>query len=738
MLHETSRRDRVVLWAALRRSAVALALAALLPNALPAQEPPAETPAEAPAEPPAENGLPVVRDEVTVEGRAGDYAASTADSFKTEAPLRLIPQAIQVVPRSVIDDQNALTLAEAVRNVSGTSNDFGFNGGSQPLLILRGFQTTSMTAASSMSGSSSFYLNGSKVQGIPINMANVESVEVIKGPATVLFGRGEPGGLVNVVSRAPRANRAWTFEQSGDDLGTSRTLIDATGPLNRTKSLLGRAAVSYSDVGSNRDFVEDRVGSFNGNLAWNLGERTRIDLTVDHTDQRYRNDFGIPAIGDRPADLPLSRQFNDAPELSRIRTDSFRLGYERAFDARWTLTARASSLRAKTREVDVWPYRIDLATFEDCLETRQELCRYYFNARPDGRYRAEQGTVDLQGRFLTGAVEHELLVGVDHYDTSKEGTTYLQFLPGVVLDRPASGAAPRLDISQSIPIETVDESRWTSAYVQDQMTLGSRGLHLVAGLRHDRTRAIYAAPGTEPNEQSFTKPRLGLVKELGATRSIYFQYQESVAANNGRDPVSLVALDAETAAQMEAGLKVASSSGRLQATLSAYQLVKKNRADYSLFPTIQTVGEARSRGIELDWSGEVSARLAMIGSYSYTDAVVTEDPQFEGTRLANVPRQSGSVWARFLVDRHWAVGGGVFCQGARLGDQANTFVLPGYARVDAMVSYDLNLRAARMLLQLNVDNVLDHRYYTGSHQFVRDWIQPGRPRTVTLAVRVDY
>lgn len=734
MTIENSWRDRSASRSAVRRTAVALALAALLPNALSADEPPADPTGGATDE----SELPVVRDEVTVEGRAGDYAAPTAESFKTETPLRLIPQSIQIVPRSVIDDQNALTLAEAVRNVAGTATDFGFNGGSQPLLVLRGFQTTSMTAASSMSGSSSFYLNGSKIQGIPINMANVESVEVVKGPATVLFGRGEPGGLVNVVTRTPRANRAWTFDQTADDLGTSRTLFEATGPLNRAKTLLGRAAASYSDVGSNRDFVEDRVGSFNGNLAWTPGEKTRIDLTVDHTDQRYRNDFGIPALGDRPADLPLSRQFNDAPELSRIRTDSLRLGYERTLGDHWLVKARASSLRAKTREVDVWPFRVDLATFEDCLETRQELCRYYFNARPDGRYRASQGTVDLQGHFRTGAIEHELLAGVDRYTTDKDGTTYLQFLPGVTLDRPAPGGTPRLDISQAIPIETVDQSRWTSVYVQDQMALGSQGLHLVAGLRHDRTRAIFAAPGTEANEQSFTKPRLGLVKELSQTRSIYFQYQESVAANNGRDPVTLVALKAETAAQVEAGYKVVSPSGRLQTTLSAYQLVKKNRADYSLFPTVQTVGEARSRGVEIDLSGQVNARLAVIGSYAYTDAIVTEDPQFEGTRLANVPRQSGSLWARYLLDRRWAVGGGIFCQGARQGDQANTFILPGYARLDAMVSYELPVLGERMLLQLNVDNVLDQHYYTGSHQFVRDWIQPGRPRTVSLAVRVDY
>jgi iron complex outermembrane recepter protein len=222
-----------------------------------------------------------------------------------------------------------------------------------------------------------------------------------------------------------------------------------------------------------------------------------------------------------------------------------------------------------------------------------------------------------------------------------------------------------------------------------------------------------------------------MVWEFKTGQSIYGQYQDSVAANNG------VALAAERARQFEIGYKIVALDGMLNSTVAAYQLTKRNRADYSLFPIVQSVGAARSRGLEWDVIGQVNERLSLIASYAYTDAVVTEDPIFKNTRLANVARHSGSMWARFMIDTHWALGAGIFGQGQRQGDQGNTFQLPGYARIDAMTSYSFNWGASRASVQLNVNNIFNRRYYTGSHQFVKDWIAPGAPRTVLASVRFD-
>jgi iron complex outermembrane recepter protein len=677
---------------------------------------------------------------ITITGQREAYAPpATATPTKTDTPLLLVPQSVQVVPRAVLNEQKALTLSDAVRNVAGSGQDFGFNGSTQPLLMLRGFQTVSMTAPGSMSGSSGYYLSGVKLQGMPLNMANAQAVEVIKGPAAVLHGRAEPGGIVNVVPRALPLADEFGVEQTLGQYGTTRTLIEGGGALNVERTLLGRASVSYNAADSAREFVTDRVGAGSGTLGWRPNAATEVKLTLDRIDQRYRNDYGIPAIGNRPGDFPIERQYNDAPELSRIRTTSALLEWNQRLDSAWQLKARAASVTGRTREVDVTPYRIDFATGDDCLATADQLCRYYYFVRPDGRYRLDQATVDVIGNVELAGLRHTLLVGADAYRSRKTGTTYFQTLAPVDVDNPRLGNTPRLDIATATASELEDRNRWVSVYAQDQIAVGG-GWHAVVAVRHDRTRAAFGDPATtEPNDVSFTTPRAGVVWEFAPGRTVYAQGQRALSANNGRDATTQRALDPEISTQWEAGYKQVTLDGRLHTTIAAYQLTKRNRADYSLFPIVQTVGQARSRGIEVDMLGQLALGLATIASYAYTDAEVTRDPQFQGTQLANVARHSGSVWLRWMIDGQWTVGGGVFAQGQRQGDQANTFQLPGYARVDAMVSYAFSAPGnGKGSLQLNVNNLFDRRFFTGSHQFVQDWIKPGEPRTALLTLRLDY
>ena len=222
---------------------------------------------------------------VTVTASPDDYRApESRTATRTDTPNLQTAQSVQVVPRSIIEDQNALTLTEAVRNVAGVQYDFGFNGSMQPLLILRGFPNTSMTSLGPMSGISSYYLDGTKVMGIPINMANVQAVEVVKGPASVLYGRSEPGGLVNVVTKPVSSTREFGFEQTIGQYGLSRTAVEASGALNEGKTLRGRVSGSYYRSDSIRDYVKDRLGTFTGSLAWVPDARTSVTATLDYSD----------------------------------------------------------------------------------------------------------------------------------------------------------------------------------------------------------------------------------------------------------------------------------------------------------------------------------------------------------------------------------------------------------------------------------------------------------------------
>ena len=676
---------------------------------------------------------------LTVTGERDYTPKSDATATKTDTSILLTPQSVAVIPRAVLTDQKALVLTDAVRNVAGVSSDFGFNGSSQPILILRGFSTVSMTAQSAVTGMAVYYLDGVKMSGLPVNMADVEAVTVVKGPSTVLYGRAEPGGIINVISRPFSADRRVSLEQTVGSYGLSRSVVEASGAIDEDQHWLAKGSASYFNNGFDRDFVTDRLGAVSGALAWKPDARTIASLTLNYSDQRYRTDYGIPSHGDGVADVSRSRQFNNAPDLSSTESLSALGEFKHKFGDNWRLRATASYVKADVRELDIAPYRVDfgLNPTQTCDGTGANLCRYYLNARPDGHLEVKQAALEVTGKVGTGGLTHNLLFGLDAYSSDKTGTTYTQQLTSVSVAMPNFAGTAKLDPSLASASDRLDRDRWLSAYIQDQVDFGG-GLHGIVALRHDWTSAVYDAPGVALNKIDYTAPRVGLVWEVQPGQTVYAQYQTALSANNGRDPISGVALAPEKSRQTEVGYKTVVDGGRLIATLAAYELVKRNRADLTLYPVVNTLGEATSRGIELDVIGQITARLAMIGSYAYTDAKVTDHGPYAGKRLANVPYNAGSVWARYALDTHWSFGGGVFYQGRRSGDIGQTFYLPDYTRVDLMAAYAFTALGSKASFQVNLNNALDKRYFTGSHQFSPDWIQQGPSRTLLATLRLEY
>jgi outer membrane receptor for monomeric catechols len=185
-------------------------------------------------------------------------------AMKTDTPVLLTPQSVQTVPTAVLLEQNAVLLSDATRNVAGVAQDFGFNGGTQPSLILRGFPANfSMVAGggSGMTGMGTYYLDGTKLVGVPLNMSDAQQVDVVKGPDTVLYGRAEPGGLVNVVTAPLLPIFNVDLEEIASQWGSTRTTGKIGGRLNRSGSLLFRASGTWFADKTGRAFVRDRLGS---------------------------------------------------------------------------------------------------------------------------------------------------------------------------------------------------------------------------------------------------------------------------------------------------------------------------------------------------------------------------------------------------------------------------------------------------------------------------------------------
>jgi len=404
--------------------------------------------------------------------RQSDYtpSATNATAMKTDTPVLLTPQSVQTVPTAVLLEQNALLLSDATRNVTGVTQDFGFNGGTQPALILRGFPSNfSMTAGggSGMSGMGTYYLDGTKMVGVPLNMADAQQVDVVKGPDTVLYGRAEPGGLVNVVTAPLLPVFTTDLEETASQRGSTRTTGKVGGRLNRSGSLLFRVSGTWFADKTGRAFVRDRLGSGGLTLNWKATTRTDLALSLNYQHQAYRNDFGIPAVGDRPANLPYNTQFNNSPDLSKAQPLSARVNLGQEIFRGWRLNVRFDSLVSNTHEVDIWPYRYDILSGASCFPNE---CLSYYYDRPHGRDRLIHGTADLTGKFKTGPIQHSLLFGLDGYANSRNGTLYLEDLNSSInIYNPAYTAQPPLDPSQSIAADVQDKIRWVALSVQDMI-----------------------------------------------------------------------------------------------------------------------------------------------------------------------------------------------------------------------------------------------------------------------------
>ncbi|WP_445372146.1 TonB-dependent siderophore receptor [Methylomonas sp. HW2-6] len=678
---------------------------------------------------------------VTVTGRA-EYAdtdpynphynrsvASTAT--KTDTPVMETPVSIQVVPKAVLQDQQAIRVGDALRNVSGyfdtRGEEFFYD-----TAFLRGFDT-----------GSSQYIDGLRDVSQSHSLANIEQVEVLKGPAGALYGRLQPGGLINYVTKRPLDTPYYSVQQQFGSFDLYRTLVDATGPVNQDGSLRYRFNMEYLDSNSFRDVVHKERGFVAPSLAWILSPRTRLDFDFRYHDVNGPTTFGVPAVGKRPANVPISRYFGepalDGADFSLLY-GGMSLSHE--FNERWKLEAKAAYNSNHQYSAGVGIEALD--------ETSGEASRWY--SMYDYDQDSIQGLINLTGKFSLLATEHTLAVGGDIFKIDYRNNTALflcevgcgnTFPARINIYQPMVYGRPGVDLSQEQydPTSSGRDS-WWGLYIQDQVKI-REDWHVLFGTRYDQARTSWVdTPTTDDGEFS---PRVGLLYRPLQWLSLYGNYSKALNAANS----VLVAPGTQRKPEMsegyEAGLKGEWWDGRLNASLAFFELTKKNVAQtdpddqrYSIF-----VGKGRSRGIEFDMAGRVTEQWNLIATYSYTDTRVVEDADFRDKRFINVPRHAGSLWSKYefaepALKGLWS-GAGVYLVGQREGDNLNSFQLPGYARVDAALGYAFHAGPSKISLQFNIDNLLDKRYYTNSTWGSRTGgIQPGASRTFLGSVRIEF
>ncbi|MGO4308616.1 TonB-dependent siderophore receptor [Pseudomonas sp. KB_15] len=663
----------------------------------------------------------------------------TSSVMRSSALIQDIPQTINVVPAQVIRDQAPRNLDDALANVSGITQANTL-GSTQDSVMVRGFGDNR---------NGSIMRDGMPiVQGRGLN-ASVDRVEVLKGPASLLYGIQDPGGVVNMVSKKPELEQynALTLRGStyGDGKNGSGGGLDSTGALGDS-GLAYRMVLDHEDEDYWRNFGVHRESLIAPSLAW-YGESTKLLFAYEHREFLTPFDRGtlIDPRTNHPLDISRNERLDEPFNNMEGRSDLYHFEADHELNDNWKAHFGYSWNRETYDASQVRVTAID--TQKGTLTRSMDGTR---NAISTDRFT----TASLEGNVNVLGMQHDLLFGIDDeyrkifredLIRQKSLTTFSYVNP--VYGREVAGTT----VSAPDSAQT-DELRSDSVFLQDSVHLTEQWI-LVAGARF-QAYDQYAGKGvpfhanTDSNGQKWV-PRAGLVYKYTDALSFYGSYTESFKPNSTIAPLSgsSTVLDGgiapEEAKSWELGAKL-DLPGRVTGNIALFDIKKRNVlvANAEGPTTIYSAaGEVRSRGLEVDLSGQLSDRWSMIGSYAYTDAEVTEDPVYKGNQLQNVAKNSGSLSAVYdfgtvIGGDQLRVGAGARYVGERAGNAVNDFDLPGYTVADAFATYDTRVEGQKVKFQLNVKNLFDRTYYTSAAS--RFFVSMGDSRQISLSSTLEF
>jgi iron complex outermembrane recepter protein len=666
-------------------------------------------------------------EEVVVTGaQPGGYRVPNSNTgTRTDTPLRDIPQSIQVIPRAVLQDRGINRVSDALENVSGavqrdaTGSIFG------DLFTLRGFLIQSGITSNIFRDGVPYVVPGQ------LDTNDIERIDTLKGPASLLFGAGQPGGVINLIPKQPLDTPTYGLEFSVGSFNTYRAAVDLSGPLQRSSRSGYRLNLSYDRFGSYRDFGGGERISISPVFALGFSSKTRLNLYGQLSWERETADEGIPVIGERipqvPRGLFLGEDFNS------IRTTTLNLGYnlEHKFNSAWTLRHNGQYLFFKFDRY--------YASLDGIDETTGDISRTAYATL--GNYHRFFTNVDLVGKVNTGRIQHTLLLGTEfRYGAENPRFQFGAYDP-INLFTPVY-ANRRFQREPSFFRD--DNFSSFAVYAQDQIGLLSN-LKLLLGVRYDTTRQFRTIQNLgEPREEfrqtdSAWTPRVGIVYQPISAVSLYASYTRSFAPSFGASRnFDGVSFQPETGQQFEVGMK-ADLTRNLSLTIAAYNIDKQNvetpdpnDPDF----TLQT-GQQTSRGIELDLAGKILPGWNIIATYAYTNAFVSADNLFPvGNRLADVPEHQASLWTTYELQRGSAkglgAGLGLYYVGNRFGDLNNSYQLPSYIRADAALFY----KRDNWRLQVNFRNLFNQNYFVSN--FSDRFVTPSAPFNVSGSFAIQF
>jgi iron complex outermembrane receptor protein len=641
-----------------------------------------------------------------------------------DASLLDVPQSIMVLDRELLSDQGAYKLDDALKNVAGVMPGGYYE--AWDFYRIRGFDASFNTFVDGLRGGNGM---GEEIFGL-------ESVEVLKGPSSTLYGQSVLGGIVNLRNKVPRPDAFAEVQFTGGSYGFYEPAIDAGASLNRSHTLYARINLLYRPTDSFVNYVTRHRVYVAPALTWDISPDTQLTLLGRYQHDTVHLAFPLPAQGtvvpNPNGEIPISRFVGEPSHPNPVSEVNQQVGYQ--------LSHRFNDSVSFYQNVRVAWYENhwDKLLYPAFLgDDERTLYRYPLTWQQEwSNYAADTG---MRFRVETGRIQHSLVAGVDYYrEPNKYNEETINFNDASAympldLFNPVYGTP----FSRIFPFASGEtRTQDVGMYLQDRMQLTER-LSLTAGGRLDfASNRDFSQP--DSNDNNAFSPRVGGTYRLVPGVTLFADYSKSFLPQTAKvyDGSSSGAFaNPEEGDQWECGVKTSLLSGRMVNTLSLYRLTRTNllTPDPNHPNFYALTGKQRSKGVELETTFQLQHTWNLILAYAFTDAHVVKDNLIPvGTPTQNVPKHSVNLWSTYELRQGWLTGVGLGF-GARYytrqsGDLLNTFSIPAYGLADASIFY----RRGHLRWQLNAYNLADKRYFTGSYNDV--YVQPGSPRSLRTTI----
>jgi catecholate siderophore receptor len=660
----------------------------------------------------------------------GYESTESSSATKTNVPLRDVPQTVNVVPKAVMRDQNALSVQDALQNVPGLS--FSVGDGQRDQVTIRGFTAISDQFVDGVRDDAMYFRD----------LSNIERIEVLKGPASVLYGRGSAGGLINRVTKKPAANPVQEVGATIGSEGQKRAEFDV-GTASADKSILVRltGAVEDSTGFRNQYFLERRALA--PSVTFKLRPQTSVTVQADYLHDKRLADQGVPSFRGRPVDAPVETYYGAANGRDRafvqsdVKSATITLDHAFSDDLRLHSVLRAYDFqldRNYTTIAKVTDAAPPTVTISQTRRVRDEQGQYWQN--------------ELSHKLNWGPTRHRILYGVELGRQRK----------GEVLASRANVATydlfnPVLATLSPLPSTTVpsanNDNRVNIAalYLQDHVTLNPQW-KLLGGLRYERLeqdRDDRTSRNLDLHRVDHPlSPRLGAVYQPNEQLSLYAAFSrsfqpiaDSFSFRANSDQLKPTETDSkEVGIKFDLNGKATLAAALFDMTQSNIQVADPANPSFSL-----PVGKQRTKGLELTATGEVAPRWEVVSGYAYMRGKIAESTEntsagtpFQGNTAALTPRHTFSLWIKHKLNGGFWVGGGGRAEAARYASPDNLTVLPGYGVVHAGAGYEQE----RFDVTVTLKNLLNRKYYVSGHSGANDYNMPGEPRSLLVAARYRF